>query len=200
MPEQFIIGPPHRVGFVGDEFPVFVEGDGALGLKLNGWPVKFRQHRPRQPVHRHGEMMDAPEINIGRHGARLQRRQKMFGQGFDELAMADAIQHLVLDGRLPAHLGVAVLGGDNLRHHVLPRPRGHRRIAMLQIDLRDLQVHGGLVGGLVLDVKQAHGVGLVAGAERSLFAGAGIFAIEDAGALEQDEPMFHVLGLSGSES
>jgi putative alpha-1,2-mannosidase len=52
---------------------------------------------------------------------------------------------------------------------------GHRRIAVLQIDLRDLQVHGGLVGGLVLDVKQAHGVGLVAGAERSLFAGAGIF-------------------------
>jgi hypothetical protein len=56
------------------------------------------------------------------------------------------------------------------------------------------------VGGPVLDVKQAHGVGLVAGAERSLFAGAGIFAIEDAGALGQDEPMFHMLGLSGSES
>jgi hypothetical protein len=70
VPEQFIIGSPHRVGFVGDEFSMFVEDDGALVFKFNGWPVKFRQHRPWQPVQRHGEMMDASEINIGRHGAR----------------------------------------------------------------------------------------------------------------------------------
>jgi len=55
---------------VGDEFSMFVEDDGALVFKFNGWPVKFRQHRPWQPVQRHGEMMDASEINIGRHGAR----------------------------------------------------------------------------------------------------------------------------------
>jgi hypothetical protein len=33
-----------------------------------------------------------------------------------------------------------------------------------------------------------------------LFARGRVFAIEHAGALEQDEPIFHVLGLSGSES
>ena len=58
----------------------------------------------------------------------------------------------------------------------------------------------GKLGGVERCAVRSRGVGLVAGAERSLFAGAGIFAIEDAGALEQDEPMFHVLGLSGSES
>ena len=44
------------------------------------------------------------------------------------------------------------------------------------------------------------GVGPVAGALGGLFAGAGVFAIEDAGALEEVERLFYVHGLSGSES
>jgi hypothetical protein len=58
----------------------------------------------------------------------------------------------------------------------------------------------GKLGGVEQCAVRSHGVGLVAGAQRGLLAGAGIFTVEDAGALEQDEPMFHVLGLSGSES
>ena len=51
------------------------------------------------------------------------------------------------------------------------------RVAVLQIDLGDLQIHRGLVRGLVFGVKQAQGVGLVLGAQAGLLAGGGVLAI-----------------------
>jgi hypothetical protein len=44
---------------------------------------------------------------------------------------------------------------------VLPSAGGQGRIAMLQIDLRDLQIYRGLVCRLVFGVQQAQGVGFV---------------------------------------
>jgi len=62
---------------------------------------------------------------------------------------------------------------------------------VLQIDLGDPEIQGGLLHRLVLDVEHAQGVVLVPGAETGLLAGAGIFAIEDAGTSEQEAPLFH---------
>ena len=64
----------------------------------------------------------------------------MFRRGFNELALPEAIQRLVPDGGLPAR----------------------RCAAVLQIDLRDLPIHGWLVRRLGLGVEPALGVGAVA--------------------------------------
>jgi hypothetical protein len=52
---------------------------------------------------------------------------------------------------------------------------------------------------LIFDVKQAQRVGLVACAQAGLFAGGGVLGVINAGALKQDEPIFHVMTF-GSEA
>ena len=49
--------------------------------------------------------------------------------------------------------------------YVLPCARRHCRVAVLQIHLRELQIDGGGVAGLVLGGKQPLGVGAVTGAK-----------------------------------
>ena len=70
---------------------------------------------------------------------------------------------------------------------------------MVQIDLGDLQIHRGLMRRLVFGVKQAHGVGLIFGAQTGLLAGGRVLTVIDGGALKLDKPIFHVMPF-GSES
>jgi hypothetical protein len=56
-----------------------------------------------------------------------------------------------------------------------------------------VEIHRGLVGGLVFDVDQAQGVGLVLRAQAGLFAGGRVFGVINPEALKQNEPIFHVL-------
>ena len=69
---------------------------------------------------------------------------------------------------------------------------GKALLGVLQIHLGDLQVHGGLPGGLVLGVQEGDGFALVFCAETGLFAGRCFLAVENARSPEQDESLFHI--------
>ncbi len=76
---------------------------------------------------------------------------------------------------------------------MLPRARGQRRVAVLQIHLGDLQIHGRLMAGFVLGVEEAQGVGLVFRAQAGLLAGGGVLGVKYAGTLKQNIPILHVM-------
>ena len=60
-------------------------------------------------------------------------------------------------GRVLAH----VCPGDD----ILPGARGQGRVAMFQIDLRELQIHLGVAGGFVCGIDEALGFVSVIGAQ-----------------------------------
>ena len=60
----------------------------------------------------------------------------------------------VVDCRVPATLRDAEFRGHDLLHDLLPGAGGQGGIAVLQIDLGDLQIHGGLMHRFVLDVSR----------------------------------------------
>ena len=79
--------------------------------------------------------------------------------------MADEVKCLVAAGALPAGLRRAVLLGNNGVHDLLPGERCQRGVAVLQIDLRDLQVHADMKHGFILGVNESLRLGLVADAK-----------------------------------
>ncbi len=69
----------------------------------------------------------------------------MFRAGFQKRQMPDTVERLVLDGRLPAVLGLVFFQLHQFVHDELPVAGGNLRIARRQIRAGDLQVHGGLL-------------------------------------------------------
>ena len=67
--------------------------------------------------------MNAPQINIGGHLAIGQRPVEMFRAGFGHAQVADAIKIPVLDRHFPAPPRLIRFLGDDVFHHLLPRPR-----------------------------------------------------------------------------
>ena len=64
--------------------------------------------------------------------------------------------------------------GNNGVHDLLPSPRCHRRVAVLQIDLRDLQVHGYMADGFVLGINEALGFARIVDAQALPLFGVGV--------------------------
>jgi len=79
--------------------------------------------------------------------------------------MPDDIERLVLDGGLPAVLGLAFLEFDHLVHDELPVAGGNLRVAGGEIGAGDLQVHGGLLLRFVARMEQAQRRGAVGGVQ-----------------------------------
>jgi hypothetical protein len=81
--------PCVRDSIRGQRWPDVPPGDAALLLELDGGPAFLGQHRPRQPVHVQGEVVNAAQIDVGGNRANLQHFQKMLGLGFqhDQLRM-----------------------------------------------------------------------------------------------------------------
>ena len=69
----------------------------------------------------------------------------MFRPRFQKRQMPDAVKRLVLDGGLPAVLGLAFFELDHFVHDELPVAGGNLRVAGRQIGAGDLQVHGRLL-------------------------------------------------------
>ena len=82
----------------------------------------------------------------------------MFRRRFNQLALADQIKGRVPHRRLPAAQGVSRLQFAHLVHDVLPGARGQRGVAVHQINLRELQIHGGLAGRLIFCFNELAGL------------------------------------------
>jgi hypothetical protein len=67
-------------------------------------------------------------------------------------------------------------------HDLLPGASGERRVAMLQIDLRDLQIHRRLASGTVAVLHQLSGFVLVCRVQAGAFSCERIHTVERASA------------------
>ena len=85
--------------------------------------------------------------------------------------MPDAVKGFVFDGGLPTVLGLIFFQFHQFVHDELPVAGGNLRITRRQIRAGDLQVHSGLLLGLLARVEQANCGGAVVGAEALLLSG-----------------------------
>ena len=108
---------------------MFVPSDGALVLELNFWPLPFHDDWPRQPCHVQGEVVDAPQIDIGGNFSGFEHSQEMFRARFQNRQMPNQVERLVLDGGLPAVLSFTFFEFDHFVHDELPVAGGNLRIA-----------------------------------------------------------------------
>jgi len=91
-------------------------------------------------------------------------------------------------------LRVARFHFGGLVHDVLPGARTEGGIAVLEINPREPQIHGGLFAGLVERGREAFGFLPVPGLEALEFAGGGVEGVINAlAAKEQAITCFHVL-------
>lgn len=72
-------------------------------------PLAFGQHRPWQPVHVQGEIVQPAQIIIGGKRPFLQHTQKMLRARFQNRQRAQAVERFLFDGREPAPLVASLL-------------------------------------------------------------------------------------------
>ena len=65
MPREFVERLALGIAFAGDDGLMFGKRDAAFFLELDRRPAFLGQHRPRQPRHVQGEVVDAPQIDVG---------------------------------------------------------------------------------------------------------------------------------------
>ena len=90
VPREFVERLAFGILFAGDDGLMFGQRDAALLLELDGRPAFLGQHRPRQPGHVQGEVVDAPQIDIGGNLSGFQHAQEMFRPRFQKRQMPDA--------------------------------------------------------------------------------------------------------------
>ena len=82
VPRQFVERLAFGIIFAGDDGQMFRQRDAALLLELDGRPAFLGQHRPRQPRHVQGKVLDASQVDRGRNFFRFQHTQEMFRARF----------------------------------------------------------------------------------------------------------------------
>ena len=165
--------------------------DGTLLPEAEARPLLAGDHRHRQPVHRDGEVVDAPQEDVGGHLAAFHGAQKMLRPRLQEGEAAEVVQALVLRGDQPAHLGDAVLELHQFVHDILPASLADLRIADEEVGAGDLEVDDRLLMRLVAGVEEAFGDRAVLGLERFLAPGVVVLAPEDLPPAEHAVFRFH---------
>src|SRR5581483_9532848 len=89
---------------------------------------------------------------------------------FQKRQMPDVVKGFVLDGGLPAALGLILFKLYYFIHDELPVPRGDLRVAGRQIRAGDLQIHSRLLLRFLARMEQPQGCGTVSRAQAVLFA------------------------------
>src|SRR6202040_2981830 len=60
VPEQFVVGFEFHIAFTGNNGPMLLPSDGAFFLEVDLWPLTFGNHRPWEPGHVQGEVVETP--------------------------------------------------------------------------------------------------------------------------------------------
>jgi len=192
MPHQFVKIPAFAVLLPLDDGRVFFRRDGALDLEHRLGPLQARDDRFQQPLHAQRVIVNAPQIDIGGHFAIRQRPVEMFRAGFGDAQITNAVKIPVFDCRFPAPPRLIHFLGDDVFHHLLPRPRGQLGISAVEIHPRQRKVEVRLALRFVVRLEDALRFKLVARLEALLFAGDFVFEVEDAsGTPDQTECLFH---------
>ena len=171
MPRQFVERPALLIALAGDDGPVLVVGDGALGLVADGGPLLLGDDRPREPAHVQREVVESAQVDVRRDGAHGEDAQELLGLGFDDGQLPQRREGSVLDGRVPAVAGVALLGPHQFSHDELPIAGGGGGIPGFPVDAGELEAEGGSGVRFVACGDKAVGLGLVAGVQGLLLLG-----------------------------
>jgi hypothetical protein len=116
----------------------------------------------QQPFHTQSVIVNPPQINIRGHFAISQRPVEMFRAGFSDVQASDAVKILVFDGGLPAFKRFIRFFGDDIFHHVLPRPCRQFGICGVQVNSGQSKVYGRLAFGFIHGVDLLHRLRLFA--------------------------------------
>ena len=196
MPGELVKRLSLRVQLPRHDLAMLVPCDGALVFESHGGPLAFGNERPRQPVHVHAEVVQTPEINIGRNGSDLQSFQQRLAFGFDDDLRQQRNQRAVFDDAQPAFLVRVLLGVGQRFDGVLPGARGDAVVAAGEIRLGDLQIQHRLAFRVVPGLDDLLGVVRVGGAEAGAFAGLGVHTVVSAttiSAADETVTCFHSL-------
>ena len=117
VPKQFIERASFRIEFGADDALVFGSRDGALLTEANCRPLTFRNNRPGNPAHVHGEVVHATQEHIRGNRAGAHRLQQMFGPCFEQRQMAHLVERFILNRPVPA---------DERRGNSMVRPKWRR--------------------------------------------------------------------------
>ena len=111
----------------------------------------------------------------------------MFRLSFDQDKKTNLIKRFVLHSHVPTLFGAAGFGAAHFVHDMLPATFGKVGITVLQINLGNLQVYGGLLTGFVESVEKPFGLHEIGGIEAVALLGDpikgivnAVFAAEDA--------------------
>lgn len=110
----------------------------------------------------------------------MHRVKKMLRLSFAQNQIPKCIKRLVLHRCILLPFGAAGFCFAHFIHDVLPGPPGKIRVAVLQIDLGDLQIDGRLPSGLVQGVNKALCLVFISCFEACSFSGQGVEGIIDA--------------------
>jgi len=155
----------------------------------DGRPAYLFSSRDPETVQRHFRWMRKHNID----GAYLQR---FVTRGLHELPVLERVERGVAHRRLPPAPGAARFGRDNLLEDMVPGAGCHAAIAVLQVNLGALQVHGGLAGRDVFGLHQLPRFGRVPRLQTGAFSGERVHAVERAlavSATDQAITCFHEL-------
>jgi hypothetical protein len=89
-------------------------------------------------------IVNPPQIDIRGHLAVRQDPVEMFRAGFVHAQVADAVEIPVLDRHLPPPPRLIRFLGDDVFHHLLPRPGGQFGIGGVQVNARQAEADGRL--------------------------------------------------------
>ena len=192
VPAELVKRPALRVQFLLDDGLVFLEGDRPLLFEAHLRPLLLGEHRPGQPAHVQGEVVEATQEHVGGDGARLKHFQEVRGVGFKDRQVADDVKGRVLHRPLVADERRTGLGPGHLVHWRLPGALGNLGVGRGQVGARDVEIEDGLPVGFVFGMQEGEGFGLVLGAEAGLLTGGRVLAVENARSAEQDESLFHI--------
>ena len=180
MPEEPIERAVLGVALASDDFLMLFPSDGPFWLELDFRPLSFRNDGFWNPVHIEGEIMQPAQKDIGRNRAFVHRVKKMLGLSFDQDKLANRIKRLVFHGNFPPSPGAARFWSAHFIHDVLPGAFGKLRVAVLQIDLGDLQIDRGLFAGFVKGIQEPLSLVWIGRVKAVSFLREGVEGVEDA--------------------
>ena len=187
VPRQLVKRPPFQILFPLDDLEMFRQRDGALFLKHRLGPLLARQQHLGQPAHIQREVLEPAQIHVRGHRAGAQDFQEMFGPRLQQRQIANGVKGMIAPGRDVAMARVIRLGRGHFIHHEAPGARGGGGIGGAEVSQGNLLIEDRLAMRLVLGMEQGLGGGFVPGAEALLFAGLGVFAIENPVATVEQE-------------
>jgi len=196
VPAKLIKRPALRVRFLGNDGLVFQGGDRTLLAEAHLGPLLLGEHRPGQPVHIEGEIVNPPQEDIRGHGAGVQHFQELRRMCLDNWQVADDVKSFVLHRPRVADERRTGLGPGHLVHRGLPGALGNLAVARGQICPCDVEIEDGLAVGFVLGMQQREGFAFVFGPQAGLFAGRRVFAVVNLATPEEDESLFHTGSLN----